>query len=123
MLLDAAVLFASFLGAFTLRLGSGLFLGPAEALRSEHLATLLILLPFWILIHGMNGLYRPRIFELFLDHAAGILKAVTLGCLLRSNCVGRDVPLRSAAVMPLWQKGHYRPTTKLGCGRRPRWEG
>jgi exopolysaccharide biosynthesis polyprenyl glycosylphosphotransferase len=82
MVLDAGVLFASLLGAYSLRLGSGLFLGPPEALRSEHFATLLILLPFWILIHGMNGLYRPRIFELFLDHAAGILKAVTLGCLL-----------------------------------------
>lgn len=82
MLLDGAVLFAAFLAAHALRFATGWFAGPAESLRPEHLWTLVLLLPAWILLHGVNGLYRPRIIETKLDQTAGVMKAATLGCLL-----------------------------------------
>ena len=61
MTLDAVVLILGFFGAYWLRFSTGWFQGPSEALRGEHAATLLLLLPLWILIHGVNGLYRPRV--------------------------------------------------------------
>jgi exopolysaccharide biosynthesis polyprenyl glycosylphosphotransferase len=82
MAADGAVLFAGFLGAHWLRLSTGLFQGTPAPIRSEHFATLVLLLPIWILIHGMNGLYRPRVIGTILDQGAGLLKAVSLGCLL-----------------------------------------
>ena len=82
MAADGAVLFAGFLAAHWLRLSTGLFPGVQVPVRSEHLATLVLLLPIWILIHGMNGLYRPRVIGTILDQGAGLLKAVSLGCLL-----------------------------------------
>jgi exopolysaccharide biosynthesis polyprenyl glycosylphosphotransferase len=82
MVVDAATLAVGFLGAHRLRFGSGLFHGPAEPLRAEHWATLALLLPVWIVLHGVNRLYQPRVIETRLDHAGGILKSVTLGCLL-----------------------------------------
>jgi exopolysaccharide biosynthesis polyprenyl glycosylphosphotransferase len=82
MALDAAVLFAAFLGAHALRFSTGLFQGPEAAPRIEHLATLVLLLPAWILVHGANGLYRPRVMGTIFDQIGGILKAASLGCLL-----------------------------------------
>ena len=82
MVLDAAVLFGSFLAAHRFRFSSGVFLGPPEPIQGEHVATLVLMLPVWILLHGANGMYRPRVIGSFLDQAAGILKAVSLGCLL-----------------------------------------
>jgi len=82
MLGDAAVLFVGFLGAYWVRFGTGLFQGATSQIRIEHVATLVLLLPAWILIHGMNGLYRPRVIGTILDQGAGILKALTLGCLV-----------------------------------------
>ncbi|MBZ0268483.1 sugar transferase [bacterium] len=82
MLLDGAVLFAAFLAGHALRFSTGWFAGPSEPLRPEHLWTLVLLLPAWVLLHGVNGLYRPRIIETKLDQTAGVMKAATLGCLL-----------------------------------------
>jgi exopolysaccharide biosynthesis polyprenyl glycosylphosphotransferase len=82
MALDVVVLFVAFLGAYWLRLASGIFPGPVQPLRIEHVSTLLLLLPAWILVHGANGLYRPRVVGTLFDQLAGILKAVTMGCLL-----------------------------------------
>jgi exopolysaccharide biosynthesis polyprenyl glycosylphosphotransferase len=82
MVLDAVVLVVGFSAAHWLRFSTGIFQGPPEPLRGEHLATLLLLLPFWILIHGVNGLYRPRVIETLLDQAAGLIKSISLGCLL-----------------------------------------
>jgi exopolysaccharide biosynthesis polyprenyl glycosylphosphotransferase len=82
MVADAAVLFAGFLGAHWMRFSTGFFQGSPASIRVEHVTTLVLLLPVWILIHGMNGLYRPRVVGTFLDQAVGILKAVSLGCLL-----------------------------------------
>jgi len=82
MAVDTVALFAGFVAAHRLRFAFGIFDGPAEPLRPEHGATLVLLLPVWIVLHGVNRLYQPRVFETRLDHAAGILKSVTLGCLL-----------------------------------------
>ncbi len=82
MAVDAIALVAGFLGAHRLRFGVGLFPGPSEPILVEHWATLAILLPVWIVLHGINRLYQLRTFETRLDHAGGILKSVTLGCLL-----------------------------------------
>jgi exopolysaccharide biosynthesis polyprenyl glycosylphosphotransferase len=82
MTVDAVALFAGFLGAHAFRLGSGVFPGPGEPLRLEHWWTLALLLPAWIVIHGINRLYQPRVLEARLDHAGGVIKSVTLGCLL-----------------------------------------
>jgi exopolysaccharide biosynthesis polyprenyl glycosylphosphotransferase len=81
MFVDAAALFAGFLGAYLMRFSTGLFQGPPEALRLAHFSTLVLLLPVWITIHGVNGLYRPRVIESRLDQVAGILKSISLGCL------------------------------------------
>jgi len=82
MLLDGLALFAAFSTAHALRFATGWFAGPPETLRAEHFWTLILLLPAWILLHGVNGLYRPRILESKLDQVAGIMKTSTLGCLL-----------------------------------------
>ncbi|MDP6529386.1 MAG: sugar transferase [Gemmatimonadota bacterium] len=82
MLLDATVLFCAFLGAHWLRFGSRFFQGTPEVLRSEHLTTLCMLLPLWILLHGLNGLYRSRVLGSVLDQSVGVIKAVFMGCLL-----------------------------------------
>jgi exopolysaccharide biosynthesis polyprenyl glycosylphosphotransferase len=82
MTLDAIVLLVGYLGAHWVRFATGWFQGPAEPLRNEHVTTLVLLLPVWILIHGVNGLYRPRVMETILDQIAGVLKSVTVGCLL-----------------------------------------
>ncbi|GJM44726.1 MAG: UDP-phosphate galactose phosphotransferase [Gemmatimonadota bacterium] len=81
MLLDAAVLVTGFVGAHMFRFDTGLFQGPSEPLRIEHWWTLVILLPTWVLLHGANGLYRPRSLETTLDQIVGVMKAVSLGCL------------------------------------------
>lgn len=82
MALDGAALFAAFSAAHALRFATGWFAGPPESLRTEHFWTLVLLLPAWILLHGVNGLYRPRILETKLDQTAGVMKTSTLGCLL-----------------------------------------
>jgi len=82
MVLDGVVLAAAFLGAYSIRFSTGLFQGPYADVRPEHLSTLILLLPVWLLVHGANGLYRPRVIGTFLDQVAGILKSVSLGCLL-----------------------------------------
>ena len=82
MALDAVTLFAGFLAAHWMRFGTGLFPGPQASIRPEHLTTLLLFLPIWILVWGINGLYRPRVFGTILDQGAGVLKSVTLACLL-----------------------------------------
>ena len=82
MALDAVALFTGFLAAHRFRFAGGIFPGPPESLRPEHWSTLALLLPVWIVIHGVNRLYQPRTFETLLDHAGGILKSITLGCLL-----------------------------------------
>lgn len=82
MAIDAIALFAGFIGAHAVRMGLGLFPGPAERLRVEHWWTLGLLLPVWVVIHGVNRLYQPKVLEARLDHAGGIIKSVTLGCLL-----------------------------------------
>ncbi|MFN8179468.1 MAG: sugar transferase [bacterium] len=82
MAVDAIALFAGFLGAHRVRLGLGIFPGPSEPLRIEHAWTLGLLLPVWIVIHGVNRLYQPKVFETRLDHAAGVVKSITFGCLL-----------------------------------------
>ncbi|MCA9752433.1 MAG: sugar transferase [Gemmatimonadetes bacterium] len=82
MALDAVALFGGFLAGHWVRFSTGLFQGPPEFLRLEHLSTLVLLLPLWIVIHGVNGLYRPRVMETLLDQAAGVIKAVSLGCLV-----------------------------------------
>ena len=79
MLLDSVVLFVAFLGGYWTRFSTGWFQGMPEPLTSEHVSTLFVLLPVWILIHGMSGLYRPRVIGTFLDPAVGVLKTVTLG--------------------------------------------
>jgi exopolysaccharide biosynthesis polyprenyl glycosylphosphotransferase len=79
--MDAFVLFTAFLGAHFLRFSTGLFHGPEAALRIEHVTTLVLLLPVWILAHGANGLYRPRVMGTIFDQVGGILKATSLGCL------------------------------------------
>jgi exopolysaccharide biosynthesis polyprenyl glycosylphosphotransferase len=82
MVLDAAVLFAGFLGGYWMRFSTGLFQGPLVPVRTEHYITLILLLPLWIVIHGVNGLYRPKVIGTLFDQTAGILKTITLGCLL-----------------------------------------
>ncbi len=82
MAADAAILFVGFFGAHWMRFGTGLFRGPVEALRAEHATTLLLFLPAWLLLCGINGLYRPRVLGSLLDQAAGVLKVVTFACLL-----------------------------------------
>ncbi len=82
MVLDAVVLFGGFLAAHAFRFQTGWFAGPSEALRLEHVWTLVLMLPIWILIHGMSGLYRLRSLETRLDQILGVVKSVTLGCLL-----------------------------------------
>jgi exopolysaccharide biosynthesis polyprenyl glycosylphosphotransferase len=82
MLLDGVALFVSMPSAHWVRFQTGLFQGPAELLRGEHFATLVLLLPIWILLFGVNGLYRPRVMGSFLDQGAGITKAATAACLL-----------------------------------------
>jgi exopolysaccharide biosynthesis polyprenyl glycosylphosphotransferase len=82
MALDGFALFAGFLGAHWMRFGTGFFRGPAASIQVEHFTTLFLFLPVWILVCGINGLYRPRVFGSILDQTAGILKAVSLACLL-----------------------------------------
>ena len=82
MALDAATLFAGFLAAYWTRFDSGLFRGPQASIQIEHVTTLLLFLPIWVLIWGINGLYRPRVFGTILDQGAGVVKSVTLACLL-----------------------------------------
>lgn len=82
MVLDAVVLFVGFLGAHAVRFQTGWFAGPAESLRMEHVWTIVLMLPVWILVHGMSGLYRLRSLETGLDQILGVVKSVTLGCLL-----------------------------------------
>ncbi len=79
---DTFVFFAGFLGAYWMRFESGLFRGPSEPLAVHHLTTLLLFLPIWVLLLGINGLYRPRALGSVLDQGAGIIKTVTLACLL-----------------------------------------
>ena len=82
MFLDALALTLALPGAHWIRFQTGVFQGPAEALRSEHFATIVLLLPIWILLCGVNGLYRPRVMGSWLDQGAGIAKAATMACLL-----------------------------------------
>jgi exopolysaccharide biosynthesis polyprenyl glycosylphosphotransferase len=82
MALDAGALFAGFLAAHWMRFGSGLFRGPQSLLQVEHFTTLLLFLPVWIVVWGINGLYRPRVLGTILDQGAGVVKSVTLACLL-----------------------------------------
>ncbi len=82
MALDVAVLFLGFLGAHQIRFATGWFQGPPIPIRTEHLTTLIMLAPIWVLIHGVNGLYRPKTMETVLDQFGGILKSVSVGCLL-----------------------------------------
>jgi len=82
MFLDGFALSAGFLGAYWLRLSSGVFEGPTANLRPEHITTLILLLPAWLVIFAANGLYRPRVIGSVLDHLGGLLKATTLGCVV-----------------------------------------
>lgn len=82
MAVDAAALFGGFVLAHQTRFAFGWFPGPPDRLRPEHWTTLALLLPFWITLHGINRLYQPRVLETRLDQVGGILKSVSLGCLL-----------------------------------------
>ena len=61
---------------------SGCSRAPQSVCVLEHWWTLGLLLPVWIVIHGIQRLYQPKVLESRLDHAGGIIKSVSLGCLL-----------------------------------------
>ncbi|NNE44088.1 MAG: sugar transferase [Gemmatimonadetes bacterium] len=79
---DVVVMFLAFVGGFALRFSTGLFQGPSEFLRAEHFSTLVLFVPVWIIVHGLNGLYVPRVMGTVFDQASGLLKAISLASLL-----------------------------------------
>ncbi len=104
---DFLALVLAFLGAYVLRVTFGLTFGSASVAHPVHALTYLgifvLLLPFWLIIFGLLGLYSDSIYEKRFAEAGRLFMGSFLGLLfVLSYAYASNQPVFPAKLVPVY---------------------